>query len=109
VGAAMMHFAPDAIKVGGARCFPTACTTLAGIRSEWEFDVANHINVKILDLHRHGNTEIARAELRADGFPPGVERIIVVVSAVLRGDQFTAFTAIRDVTDPQTALLSAPR
>jgi hypothetical protein len=97
-------FTDDATVAHGRVCTPPCVGDLAAVRRQYEQDVANAVQLTIVDSQVSENTVSIRIELR--GTPmraAGVDRIVGTDTIEVRGDKIAALRFMADVSDPQTA------
>lgn len=101
--AALALFADDAVYDGVGLCTPNPCAGKAAIKPEIERLIAGS-QPTVLSIQASGQLVTVRYEVRgARPRAAGVERIINIVTAEVRGDKIARFHVANDLTDPQTA------
>lgn len=102
IQAAVAMLADDANWAGTGLCAQVTCIGKEAIQAEIVQQVANHIRITALSVTANGTQVMQRAELRFDGLPAGVERIVGTATFTILGDKIAAFRFVPDLGDAQT-------
>ena len=96
-------FTDDATVAHGRICTPACVADPAAVRRQDESDIANSVQLTIVDSHVSGNTVAIRIELRGNpARAAGVERIVGTDTIEVRSDKITSLRFAADLSDPQT-------
>ncbi len=102
VPAAIAMLTDDATWAGTGLCAQTACVGKLAIQAEIAQQVASHVHITALSVTAHGTQVIQRAELRFDGLPVGIERIVGTATFTILADKIASFRFVPDLGDAQT-------
>ena len=83
-----------------------SCTGRAVIQEHLSAAIANGTKVTLTGRpNAKGTTVVVRVEVRASGFPPGIERVIGIFRSTIRKGLIVRQTNDYDESDPQTRTL----
>jgi hypothetical protein len=93
----------NAVMQGPGLCGTAPCVGKPAIQKEIEREVADKVQLKILDKHVSGDTAVTQMEVRGGRFTKaGVDRIIVWATWQVKGGKFVAYNTAPQRTDLQT-------
>lgn len=102
IRAAVAILTDDAIWSGTGRCAAVMCVGTMAIQAEIAQEIASHIRITALSVTANGTQVVQRAELRFDGLPAGIERIVGTATFAILGGKIASFRFVPDLGDAQT-------
>ncbi len=110
VAGVMATYADDAVFEGWGLCAPAPCVGKGAIQKEIEREVADKMTVanQPRTVRVSGDKMTGTAEIRSDSIKAaGADRVIVSVTAEVKGEKITSLRYVLDLSDAQTAKFAA--